>query len=210
MANFNDLVAGYHRFRANGWVNQRERWQKLADQQNPKIIVIACSDSRVDPAQIFDTAPGEIFTVRNVANLVPPFESDAALHGVSAALEFGVTQLNIPEIVIVGHAKCGGVHASLSGCFHGTSAGQGYFIDKWMEMIDPERERIVAEMGQGPDAALALELETVRVSLRNLRSFPFIREREADGRLTLHGAYFGIAEGKLQLLDNKTGAFRPA
>src|SRR5438105_1507341 len=109
MTDFADLIEGYQRFRGTDWQRQRARWAELSEGQNPRVMVIACSDSRVDPAQIFDTSPGEIFVVRNIANLVPPFESGGGRHGVSSALEFAVTQLEVPEIVVMGHGACGGV-----------------------------------------------------------------------------------------------------
>jgi carbonic anhydrase len=209
MAGFDALLSGYHRFRETGWRGQRARWSELSEGQNPRAMVIACSDSRVDPAQIFDTSPGEIFVVRNVANLVPPFELDGHRHGVSAALEFAVTQLEVSEIVVLGHGACGGVSAALSRRFEGKAPGDGGFIAHWVDMLDEARDRIVAELGTGPEAVHALELETVRVSIANLRSFPCIPEREAAGTLKLHGAYFAIADGLLHLMD-EAGDFRPA
>ncbi|MEZ0244834.1 MAG: carbonic anhydrase [Sphingomonas sp.] len=201
MTDFSDLLDGYQRFRTSEYRRHRDRWADLNEGQSPRVMVIACSDSRVDPAQIFDTVPGEIFVVRNVANLVPPFENDGGRHGVSAALEFAVTQLEVPEIVVLGHGACGGVHAALSQRFKGAPAGRGGFIGHWVDMLDEARERVVAEHGEGPEAIRALELETVRVSLANLRTFPCIPEREAAGTLTLHGAYFAIADGVLHVLD---------
>jgi len=206
---FAGLVAGYRRFRELGWSSQRERWTELRDGQSPRVMVIACSDSRVDPAQIFDTSPGEIFVVRNVANLVPPFELGGGRHGVSAALEFAVTQLEVSEIVVLGHGSCGGVEAALSRRFAGQPAGNGGFIAHWVDMLDEARERIIAEYGEGPEAKRALELETVRVSLANLRSFPCIPEREAAGKLKLRGAYFAIADGVLHVMT-EDGTFAPA
>jgi carbonic anhydrase len=207
---FEELLAGYHRFREGGWENQRERWTRLAQGQSPRIMVIACSDSRVDPAQIFDVSPGEIFVVRNVANLVPPFETSEGHHGVSAALEFAVTQLKVPEVVVLGHGACGGVRASLDHAFEGQPPGRGGFIATWMDLIGEARDGIVAELGQGPEAVHALELECVKVSIANLRSFPCVREREAAGKLRLRGAYFAIADGILHLLDEASGTFAPA
>jgi carbonic anhydrase len=210
MTDFSDLVAGYRRFRESGWKHERDRWATLAEGQSPKVMVIACSDSRVDPATIFDTSPGEMFVVRNVANLVPPFEVGGGRHGVSAALEFAVTQLEVPEIVVMGHGQCGGVHAALSRRFEHEPPGAGGFIAHWIDLLDDARDRISAEIGSGPEAIRALELETVRVSLRNLRTFAPIREREAAGKLALHGAYFAIADGRLHLLDEASGEFSPA
>jgi carbonic anhydrase len=161
-------------------------------------MVIACSDSRVDPAQVFDTSPGEIFVVRNIANLVPPFELGGGRHGVSAALEFAVTQLEVPEIVVMGHGACGGVHAALTRRFEGKAPGAGGFIAHWVDMLDEARDRVVAEHGEGE-----------RVSIANLRTFPCIPEREAAGTLKIHGAYFAIRDGVLHVMDD-TGAFAPA
>lgn len=209
MTYFTDLLDGYHRFRTSEYRRHRDRWTELSEGQSPRVMVIACSDSRVDPAQVFDTVPGEIFVVRNVANLVPPFETGGGRHGVSAALEFAVTQLEVPEIVVLGHGKCGGVHAALSKRFAGAPAGQGGFIAHWVDMLDEARDRIVAEYGEGPEAIRALELETVRVSIANLRTFPCIPEREAAGKLTIHGAYFAIADGELHVMGDD-GAFAPA
>lgn len=209
MTGFSDLLDGYHRFRSTDWSHERERWAELRQGQSPSVMVIACSDSRVDPAQIFDTSPGEIFVVRNIANLVPPFELGGGRHGVSAALEFAVTQIEVSEVVVLGHGSCGGVDAALSQRFVGKPAGDGGFIAHWVDMLDEARERIVAEYGVGPEARRALELETVRVSIRNLRTFPCIPEREAAGTLRLRGAYFAIADGMLHLMDEE-GEFAPA
>jgi carbonic anhydrase len=209
MTDFSDLLTGYQRFRSTEYRRHRERWAELSEGQAPKVMVIACSDSRVDPAQVFDTSPGEIFVVRNVANLVPPFERDGGRHGVSAALEFAVTQLEVPEIVVMGHGACGGVHAALSRSFEGAAPGAGGFIAHWVDMLDAARNRIIAEHGEGPEAIRALELETVRVSIANLRSFPFVPEREAAGKLRIHGAYFAIADGVLHVMG-EDGEFRAA
>ena len=210
MTDFQELIAGYWRFRDGLWAGERARWAKLAEGQAPKVMVIACSDSRVDPATIFDTSPGEMFVVRNVANLVPPFEPDGGRHGVSAAVEFAVTQLEVPEILVMGHGQCGGVDAALSRCFAAAAPGEGGFIADWIELLDEARDRVTRRHGTGPEALRALERETVRVSLANLRSFPAVAEREAQGLLKLHGAYFAIADGRLHLLDEASGSFSPA
>ena len=209
MNGFDDLLGGYQRFRHAGYARQRDRWAALREGQSPKVMVIACSDSRVDPAQIFDTSPGEIFVVRNVANLVPPFELDGKRHGVSAALEFAVTQLEVSEIVVMGHGSCGGVHAALTQAFQGKAPGEGGFIAHWIDLLDEARARVIDEHGSGPAAIRALELETVRVSIANLRTFPCIPEREAAGTLNLHGAYFAIADGVLHVM-REDGSFGPA
>jgi carbonic anhydrase len=173
-------------------------------------MVIACSDSRVDPTRIFDSSPGTLFVVRNIANLVPPFETTKGHHGVSAALEFAVTQLKVAEIIVLGHGACGGVAASLNHAFEGAPPGRGGFIADWVSLLDDARDRVVAEHGQGPAAVHALELECVKVSLANLRTFPCIPDLEGSGNLRLRGAYFAIAEGILHLLDEKAGTFSPA
>jgi carbonic anhydrase len=192
-------------------VAQRERWRHLAEGQSPKVMIIACSDSRVDPAQIFDVGPGEIFVVRNVANLVPPYEPDQNYHGVSAALEFAVTQLQVEEIIIMGHGSCGGCAAALTGQFNGAELGEGGFIAHWIHMLDEARDKVLAEHSTlDGEAFRAMELESVRISLRNLRTFPWVREREEAGTLMLHGAFFAIADGELHLLDEATGRFRRA
>lgn len=209
MSDFDGLLMGYRRFREQDWTRQRQRWAELREGQSPGVMVIACSDSRVDPAQIFDTSPGEMFVVRNVANLVPPFEPDGGRHGVSAALEFAVTQLEVPEIVVMGHGQCGGAHAALTRGFAGQAPGDGGFIAQWVNMLDAARDRVLARHSPGPEAARAMEHETVRVSLANLRTFPFVRSREAAGTLRLHGAYFSITDGMLHVLD-QDGAFAPA
>lgn len=209
MTDFNDLVDGYRRFHTADWRRQRERWEKLNIGQEPKVMVIACSDSRVDPAQIFDVLPGEIFVVRNVANLVPPCETGGGRHGVSAALEFAVTQLKVSEIVVMGHGKCGGCKAALSEVFADAKPGEGGFVDAWVHLLDDARDKVKAEFGTGPDAERAMELESVRLSIANLRTFPFVRKAEDAGALTIHGAYFAIADGHLHIMSDD-GAFAPA
>lgn len=209
MVDFAGMIEGYRRFRTGGWQRQRARWSELAEGQAPRVLVIACSDSRVDPAGIFDASPGEMFVVRNVANLVPPFEVGGGRHGVSAAVEFAVTQLEVGEVVVLGHGGCGGVHASLTGSFAGAAPGEGGFIADWIALLDDARRGVVAEHGEGAAANLALEREAVRVSLTNLRSFPFVRSREQAGTLRLHGAYFAIADGLLHIMDEETGRFAP-
>ncbi|HTI30567.1 MAG TPA: carbonic anhydrase [Sphingomonas sp.] len=203
------LIDGYRRWREDGWVRERARWDELARGQSPKTMIIACSDSRVDPATIFGTSPGEVFVVRNVANLVPPYEVGGGRHGVSAALEFAVTQLKVSEIVVMGHGACGGVAAALNKTFEGAKAGEGGFIAHWIDMLDDARDRVIAEHGTGPEAIRALELETVKTSLFNLRTFPFVQEAEAAGTLKLRGALFAIADGCLHTLDDSTGEFSP-
>lgn len=206
-----ELVAGYRRFRETGWAPRKERWEALREGQEPRVMVIACSDSRVDPAQIFDVSPGEVFVVRNVAALVPPFETTPGHHGVSAALEFAVQVLRVREIMVMGHGMCGGCKAALTQELLGTEPGKGGFIADWIDMLDDARQPIAAELGiTGREAERAMEQAAVKVSLANLRTFPCVREKEARGSLRLRGAFFAISDGVLHLLDEATGHFHPA
>ena len=206
-----ELLHGYRRFREQGWKPERERWAELREGQQPRVMVIACADSRVDPAHIFDVRPGEIFVVRNVAALVPPFETTPGHHGVSAALEFAVQFLKVREIVVMGHGMCGGCQAALTQQLHGNEPGEGGFVATWIDMLDDVREPIVHQHGtEGREAERAMEQAAVKVSLANLRTFPCVREKERSGQLTLRGAYFAISDGVLHLLDEKTGLFKAA
>lgn len=211
MADFDELLAGYRRFRDTDWSNQRARWNELKEGQSPQVMVIACSDSRVDPAQIFDTNPGEIFVVRNVAALVPPFETSPGRHGVSAALEFAVQFLKVKEVFVMGHGLCGGCNAALTQSVAGQEKGQGGFIADWIDMLDDARHQVVAKYGaEGREAERAMEHEAVKVSLTNLRTFPCVREKEGKGELKLRGGFFAISDGILHLLDEASGQFQPA
>lgn len=210
MVDFSNMVEGYHRFHEQRWAHERERWAALGEGQSPKVMVIACADSRVDPAQVFDAGPGEIFVIRNVANLVPPYETGGGLHGVSAALEFAVTQLEVPEILVLGHASCGGCKASLTRAFDGAEMGAGGFVSSWVGILSSARDRVIARLGVDDDRAQReLEWEGVRQSLGNLMTFPFVRERVEAGSLALRGAWFEIASGELRVMD-RDGKFMPA
>ena len=190
------LLSGYRRFREGHWAEDRAEYEALAaDGQRPHTLVVACSDSRADPALIFDTAPGQLFVVRNVANLVPPYEPDGHLHGVSAALEFGVKVLGVSRIVVMGHAHCGGVNAMLNGAPDNCRD----FVAPWVEQGAPAVRR-VAEAVEPDEVERAAEEAVVRLSLENLRTFPWIAEREAAGELALTGLHFGIADGVLRAL----------
>ncbi|WP_380787914.1 carbonic anhydrase [Sphingomonas sp. R86521] len=200
MRKFKDLIDGYYRFRGNEWIDEREKWTELAGGQTPKVMVIACSDSRVDPATIFGTRPGEVFVVRNVANLVPPFDPSGGLHGVSAAVEFAVTALKVEEILVLGHGQCGGVKASLSGALRDAKPGEGGFVAEWIKLLDGAREKVVAEVGTGAEGQTALEKEGVKVSIENLKTFPFVQAGLDAGTLSIEGAVFAIDDGKLMVL----------
>ncbi len=211
MPEFAQLLEGYRRFRNKAYHEQRDRYGELVEHgQSPKLMVIACSDSRVDPALIFDVDPGEIFVVRNVAALVPPFETTPGYHGVSAALEFAVQVLNVRQIVVLGHGRCGGCKAALTREMVGAKPGHGGFVANWISLLDGARNEIVGAHGMtGRNAELAMEHAAVRVSIDNLRSFSCVTEREQSGELTLRGAFFAIADGNLHVLDETTDAFHP-
>ena len=204
-----DLVAGYRRFHETGYAGELERWASLKEGQAPRTMVISCSDSRVDPAQIFDVSPGELFVVRNVAALVPPYETTAGQHGVSAALEFAVQFLKVEQVVVMGHGMCGGCQAALTRNLHGNALGEGGFVANWVGMLDEARGPIADAMGTtGREAERAMEMAAVKVSLANMRTFPYVAEKEAAGTLALRGAYFAITDGVLHLLDEESGEFR--
>jgi len=209
MPAFKALLDGYTRFRTGAYQEQRRRYDALVDGQAPGTLVISCCDSRVDPTRIFDTDPGQMFVVRNVANLVPPNHPDEGQHSTSAAIEYAVSQLKVKYIVVLGHARCGGIKASLEGTFHDAPMGEGGYIDRWMSLIAPARDTIRAAAALSPDidACSALELAAIRLSLDNLRTFPFVVEAEAAGTLQLQGALFDIAEGVLKVLRADTGKF---
>jgi carbonic anhydrase len=211
MPEFAHLLEGYRRFRAGAYSQQRERYERLAGEgQSPKLMVIACSDSRVDPSQVFDVDPGEIFVVRNVAALVPPFETSPGHHGVSAALEFAVQFLKVRQIVVMGHGMCGGCKAALTQEMHGAEPGQGGFIADWIGMLDDVRGPIAHQHGiEGRQAEREMELAAVRVSLANLMTFPCIQAKVAKGSLKLRGAFFAISDGVLHVMDASTGEFAP-
>lgn len=206
----NHLLDGYHRFRTTGWSSNRERWDQLGQGQSPEVMVIACSDSRVDPSQIFDVDPGTIFVVRNVAALVPPFETTPGHHGVSAALEFAVQVLKVKEVVVMGHGLCGGCKAALTQDLKGAEIGQGGFVADWISMLDEAREPVAETYGTtGREAERAMEQAAVKVSLDNLMTFPCVKSKVAKGELKLRGAFFAIADGVLHLLDEDSGKFAP-
>ena len=197
------LIAGYHRFRQSRWPERRETYEHLAEHgQSPRALVLACSDSRVDPTMIFDAAPGELFIVRNIANLVPPYQPDARWHGTSAALEFGVRVLQVPDLIVMGHAMCGGIHALLNG----VPAQAGDFLADWIQIAEPAKRRVLECAPADPQTAC--EHEAVKLSLENLLSFPWIAERVQSEKLRLHGAVYGIRSGVLSLLG-EDGEFRP-
>ena len=208
MSTFPDaLLKGYREFREQKFAYESERYRKLAEQgQKPQTLVIACCDSRAAPETIFNSVPGEIFVVRNVANLVPPYTPDGAYHGTSAALEFAVQSLKVKHIVVLGHGRCGGIQAALNPAAEPLSPGD--FIGRWMELLAPAAEAVTANRwATEAERQTALEHISIRHSIENLRSFPCVSILENKGRLNLHGAWFDISGGELSVMDAKTGDF---
>ena len=190
------LLSGYRRFRRDRWPERRRQFEMLADSgQQPRALVVSCADSRVDPAMIFDSGPGELFIVRNVANLVPPFAPDGAHHGTSAAIEFAVRILQVPQILVMGHGLCGGVRALLEDA----STEASDFIAPWIALAAPARARALARTDI-PDRQLCCEQETIKLSLENLSTFPWIESCVTAGTLRLSGAHFDIRSGELSVL----------
>ena len=196
------LLRGYRRFRRDRWPERRRQFESLADTgQQPRALIVSCADSRVDPGMIFDAGPGELFVIRNVGNLVPPYTPDGAYHGTSAALEFAVRILEVPDILVMGHALCGGVRALLEG----VPAEASDFIGPWIGLAAPAKARALARAGI-LDRQLCCEQETIRLSLENLSTFPWVASRIAAGTLRLSGAHFDIRSGELSVLG-EDGAF---
>ncbi len=202
------LVDGYRDFLTGRLTVEQSRYRELAEHgQAPQIMVIGCADSRVSPEVIFNARPGELFVVRNVANLVPPYSPDGGQHGVSAALEFGVAALKVRHIVVLGHAQCGGVQAFADDA---EPLSPGDFIGQWMSLMAPAMEK-VGPRGEFARAEYLTRLEQANVvnSLENLLTFPRLGKLVETGRMAIHGAYFGVATGKLSVRDPATGEFKP-
>lgn len=190
------FIDGFKRFQETYFGTNKALFTELKQGQKPSALVIACSDSRVDPAILTNCEPGDLFVVRNVANLVPPYEKGAGLHGVSTALEFGVRSLEVEHIIVLGHRKCGGIHALMQ---DGTPDSKGEFIGNWVNIARRAKERVLVDL---PDASAAervyaCEEQSILVSLENLMTFPWLRERVEQGKLTLHGWLFDLEHGKL-------------
>ncbi|ALN71551.1 hypothetical protein M673_02430 [Aureimonas sp. AU20] len=202
------LLQGYRSFVEGRYLQETQRYRTLArDGQTPETMVVACCDSRAAPETIFGAGAGELFVVRNVANLVPPYNPDGDFHGTSAALEFAVQALKVKHIVVMGHGRCGGIKAALAPEAEPLSAGD--FIGKWMSILEPVAAAVSAnELLTSGERQTALERISIRTSIANLRSFPYIVEREAAGDLSLHGAWFDISTAELWVMDPETGDFQ--
>ncbi len=201
MAAIEQLVAGYHRFRRGYYEANHKRLNDLAQQgQSPRVAVVACCDSRVDPAVITDSAPGGLFVIRNIANLVPPCEAEGSWHGTSAALQFAVCELQVEHLIVLGHARCGGIRSLLSTQKY---RPEDKFIASWMSIVEEARQRTLAQASLQTldEQARACEHGAIEISLANLQTFPWIRESIAQGRLQLHGWYYDITSGDLLRFD---------
>lgn len=206
MAFPDDLISGYQNFKSNRLPTEQSRYRELSIRgQSPEVMVIGCCDSRVSPEVIFDVGPGELFVLRNIANLVPVYTTDGAVHGVSAALEFAVQVLRVKHIVVLGHAQCGGIRAFVDKT---APLSPGDFIGRWMSALARPGQAIGQLDGETHDEFITrVEKISVLRGLENLMTFPCVRILVERGKLKLHGAYFGVAEGSLSVLDPETGKF---
>jgi carbonic anhydrase len=202
------LIEGYRTFRSGRLPHEQDRYRELAESgQSPHVMVIGCCDSRVSPEVVFDARPGELFVVRNVANIVPPYAPDGHAHGVSAALEFGVAALKVKHIVVLGHAHCGGVRAYADDA---APLSPGDFIGNWMRLMAPAVEKVGSRDALSrADYLMRLEQANVTNSLDNLMTFPRLRKLIERGRVAIHGAYFAVATGELLVRDEASGEFVP-
>jgi carbonic anhydrase len=204
------LVAGYRAFVAGRLPQEQARFKELSERgQAPRVFIIGCCDSRVSPDVIFGAGPGELFVARNVANLVPIYGPDAHHHGTSAALEYAVMGLRVEHVVVMGHAQCGGVGAYVQNELdpYARPLSAGDFIGQWITLIAPAAKRLGPPTEPIADYVERLAKESVRQSIDNLRTFPWVKNLEERGKLKLHGAYFGVADGRLQVLDEASGKF---
>lgn len=202
-----DLLSGYSRYRSGTFEPNRRAHEDLAIYgQAPKVLIISCCDSRVTPETIFDVGPGQLFVVRNVANLVPPFQLDGNYHGTSAALEYAVSSLKVEHIVILGHAKCGGVDAFRANANKPLDTGD--FIGPWIKLLEPAAIAMACmPVDKLDDPQLAMEYAGIRQSLKNLLTFPFVQNLYQQGKLALHGGWFDIRTGELRVMDPETEQF---
>jgi carbonic anhydrase len=199
------LIEGYREFRRKRWPEERAHYAELSKGQSPDFLVIACSDSRADPATIFSARPGELFVIRNVAAIVPPYEPEESTHhGTSAAIAFAVLQLPLRGILVMGHAQCGGIAAALDNRI----AERIPFLSAWIDLLEPGLVHS-AHVEDHEARHVAMERDAVRLSLERLMTFPFVSERVNAGALSLYGARFGIADGQLEVLDSESGRFTP-
>jgi carbonic anhydrase len=207
MADIQQLIDGFRQFQQDYFEDDQALFSALSQGQNPSTLVIACSDSRVDPAIVMNAKPGDLFVVRNVANLVPPYEKGGGYHGVSAALEFGVCGLQVKNIIVMGHRQCGGIKALIEGV---PGSIDTEFIRPWVSIAKPALDRVIGVHPEVEPTSMLCEceLEAIKVSLENLMSFHFIRTGVEQGTLTLHGWYFDIEKGSMSVFDPASNAFK--
>jgi carbonic anhydrase len=200
------LLEGYRAFMSERYAREKGRYRELAQGgQRPTTMIIACCDSRAAPETVFNAGPGELFVLRNVANLVPPFEPGGGQHGTSAAIEFAVNSVGVKDIVVMGHGRCGGITAALG---DGVPIAQGDFIGKWMSLLRPVTEEVAKyTILTDHERHTMLERLSIRNSIANLRSFPYVQSLEAEGKLAVHGAWFDISTGELWVMDPDSGDF---
>ncbi|HEV2517807.1 MAG TPA: carbonic anhydrase [Devosia sp.] len=203
------LLDGYKSFMSDRYDPEQGRYRELADRgQSPTTMIIACCDSRAAPETIFSAGPGEMFVLRNVANLVPPFQPDGGQHGTSAAIEFAVAALEISNIVVMGHGRCGGIKAALAP--DASPLAQGDFIGKWMAMLAPVSEEVSKyTLLTNKERQTMLERFSIRNSINNLRTFPYVKRLEDEGKLAIHGAWFDISTGELWVMNDDGDFYRP-
>lgn len=206
--NIHQFVEGFQRFQQKYFAGEKPLYDKLSNGQNPSTLLIGCCDSRVDPALLLDCDPGDIFVIRNVANLVPPCSESGHLHGVSAAIQFAVEALNVERIIVMGHEKCGGIRALMQGY---TSSRPLDFVERWMRIVEPVKQQVLYQLANCSIETQnhACELGAIIMSLNNLRSFPWVAEREQAGKLALHGWYFDMTNGALLAYSDRTDTFLP-
>lgn len=209
MKDISTFIAGFQRFKEKYFGEDRSLFSRLSQRQQPPALVIACCDSRVDPAMLTGADPGDLFVIRNVANLVPPYIHGAVAPGIRSAIEFGVKSLNIEHIIVLGHSGCGGIQALMNG--EGITEKHYEFIGAWVNIAKDARDRVIKEMPKESAAlqARACEQAAILLSLENLRSFPWVRERIENGTLALHGWYFDMHAGELSEYAPKSGEFVP-
>lgn len=207
MKEINALLAGFRRFQSRYFRDDRELYDQLKSGQKPRILLIGCCDSRVDPAMLTDADPGDLFVVRNVANLVPPYQPDTAYHGVSAAIEYAVQVLEVEHVIILGHSQCGGIRGLMD---VGAGKTVGEFIGPWVSLAEPALQSVTERLPDAPleRQAKACELETILLSLGNLLTFPWLKERVDAGTVALHGWYFDLATSELLCYQPEDGTFQ--
>jgi carbonic anhydrase len=206
--NIHQFIEGFQRFQSKYFAGEKSLYDKLSSGQNPTTLLICCCDSRVDPALLLDCDPGDIFVIRNVANLVPPCNETGNQQGVSAAIQFAVEALRVQRIIVMGHEKCGGIRALMQGYQPSRKID---FIGRWMRIVEPVKQQVLSRLSHCSAGVQnhACELGAIILSLNNLRSFPWVREREQSGELALHGWYFDMTNGALLAYSDRTDSFLP-